>query len=206
MCVCRNVFSCVLIHMLLYVSSCLCPHTQATICVSSSILISYTGYSYTGYERVLKCVSSSAAGYYKHVAQIYVSSDTGKSGDIRPQYMCPHTQATTSVCSCVFSYTGKSGDIRPRAGEAYCQSKPEARCYFRPSQARILMTDFTLSSNSRRDTVLALKKNLKKEGHPSCSDEGGKKGERHCINPEPEVPLTSRAKRGMQRKQTDYKQ
>jgi hypothetical protein len=37
------------------------------------------------------------------------------------------------------------------------------------------MTNSTLSSNSRRDTVLALKKNLEKEGHPSCSDEGEKK-------------------------------
>ena len=116
--------------------------------------------------------------------------------------MCPPTQATTSVCSCVCSYTGKSGDIRPRAGEAYCQSKPEARCYFRPTQARTLMTNSTLSSNSRRGTVLVLKKNLKKWDDRAGATKGGKKANDNVSIPE--EPLTRRAKRGMQRKQTDY--
>ena len=109
-CVCVCVLMCSHVSSCYYVSLCMCPYTQATICVSSSVLVSYTDY-----ERVLKCMSS-YAGYYKHVAQIYVSSDTGKSGDICYQtsiyvlrhrllpvcaHVCSHTQAKVVISDLV---------------------------------------------------------------------------------------------------------
>jgi len=85
-----------------------CPHTHATVCVliyvSSytgcymcvliCVLISYAGYSYTSYERVLKCNVCSNVMYVgiRRLLQTCCSK------------MCPRTQATINVCIYIYIY------------------------------------------------------------------------------------------------------